>query len=29
MKCIGGQVKGFSFLFFSVCYIKGKKGGER
>ena len=29
IKCIGGQIKGFSFLFFSVCDIKGTKGGQR
>ena len=29
IKCIGGQIKGFRFLFFSVWDIKGTKGGQR
>ena len=29
MKCIGGQIKAFSFLFFTVSDAKSTKGGER
>ena len=28
MKCIGGQIKAFSFLFCTACDAKSTKGGE-
>ena len=28
MKCIGGQIKAFSFLFCTTCDAKSTKGGE-
>ena len=28
MKCVGGQIKAFSFLFCTACDMKCTKGGE-
>ena len=28
-KCIGGQIKAFSFLFCTSCDARSTKGGER